>query len=459
MRKVKDFISKNYTTFCLLFITFSFILISYNNKFIFGQDSLTYHLPVARYLAEHNTLPKYVPYDLYHEEMKKPPLLYLLTYPFFKIFGANEVVAEIVPLTLQFIFLSFMWWWLEKEGAKFPIYLITLLISFYVIDLLVWYYQACVVVLFSAISFYFFIKFFDEWKERDLLLLALFSSLSALSKTTGFAILILFAVAYTFYIHKKGRDLKKVTIITLTSLLLISPAIWWYVTHNTLSQVEGYVLSSSYIFRERLGIWIFHPEFVVMLGIVLGFYDKLKPSERVLLFTSLPIILLAIYKGAEPRYISLFSPLTIFLIAKYLSRLPFNRTFLKAVLVLVMTIFILNPLFNFFNPQYGKEVQLHHLRDACSYLTSTYGEDKFVVGDADFGIGWWCRYNFTTLKKYLANTSKYPKPDFVLDCWWDFCSHPLQNYCEKEDLKKMEKVCQNLTLIWSDRANYIYKCG
>lgn len=112
-------------------------------------------------------------------------------------------------------------------------------------------------------------------------------------------------------------------------------------------------------------------------------------------------------------------------------------------------IFSLNGIYALANPQLKELSEIHSMKNACAYLRNELGiKQANVIGDADFGIGWWCKYNFTNFKDYFKR-KPFEKFDFVLDSWWNFSASPVQNYNEYEDIEKINKSC-SLVLVWDD---------
>ena len=449
MRKLDGYALK-YLIFSIVLLI-SFISMAFTNNFIFGQDSLTYHLPVARYLAEHNKLPEYVPYDLYYHKMAKPPLLYILTYPFFKLFGPSEYVAEIIPFLSIIIFLYVMYKWIKEEGISVEIFVFTAFLSFFSLDLMLWYYQGCLVLLFTTLTFYSLHKYFKYDKSNYFYLALAFAFLSAYSKTTG---LIVFGAVVILSLMKKNYN------FILISLVLSLPLLTHYFLTDYGKEQPVKVFQSLMRLNNPLfniGTY-FHPEYWLGFILIVPFV-VLKLMKSYDLKTWIIFILLLIPSitiTVDPRYLSLFSGYAIYISSKHLQYFIKSKRIRTLIFYGILIVILLNSFFNFLNPQFKKDAELHNLKKACLFLNEEYGSDKFVVGDADFGIGWWCRYNFTRFNDYFKYNKTYPVPDFILDSWWDFCNKFQMDECETKYIEYFNKTYE-LKLIWTDGKNRIYK--
>jgi len=445
----------------IFLVVFSLFLITYQNDFITGQDALTYHLPVARYIAEHDKIPDYVPYDLYYQGNAKPPLLYIVTYPFFKIFGINEAVAEIVPFLFLTLWLVFLWFWVKKEGGKFEIFLFILLLSYFTVNLMTWYYQACAVVFFSTVAFYFWKKYAENREWKNLTFFVIFSGLAALSKITGAGLFAISVLYLLFHLVKK-RDIKPIVF----SLPIFLTVLFWYFLRNV--KPPPMQIAAEHVVKGLAGhsyIWVFHLEMVLSISIFSAFFRTVEKSEREIFVFYLPLLLYLLYVSIDPRYPAFLSGFAIFFSAKYLSKIKFRLLTSRILLFGTLLIFLFNGIFTWANPQVKELAEIHSMKKACHYLRHELGiKEANVIGDADFGIGWWCRYNFTTMREYFAKNLRpfeISDTNFIVDSWWNFSASPVQNYSEYEDIEKIKKKC-SLNLIWDDGENRIWKvvkCG
>ena len=262
---------------------------------------------------------------------------------------------------------------------------------------------------FWALSIYFTWRCKKNNKFEDYFLLGLFIGLGILSKYL-FLYLVMGIYLYLFYqfFYEKKKNLNKILITSLISILIISPHIYWLINNNFetiaygLRRAEGIGSFFDHIFfpvtfiLKQIGLLI--PFFIIFFSLTKNFKLKtIKKNEKniFLFFTFLTPILLIIFTstimGVKIRTMWM-TPFYLFIgimfIELYLKKIDFVK--LKKFYVIFIFFFIFSPIFYLYISLTNDFKRTDYPGEEIARLVQNKWDDNFsneikiVVGDEWF---------------------------------------------------------------------------
>lgn len=436
----------------ILFISFFAIfsiLYYHHNNCVTGQDALTFHLPVTRYIAENLKLPEYVPNHVYYYgKMTKPPLLYIIAAPIFILFGISDCVAHIVPFLLTMITLLVLFAWNKKLGGKSEVMFAFLIFSMQFIIYSLWFYQEAPTILFSTLFFYFLYEWYVRNKKIHIYTAIVFASLTALSKISGYA-LVFVSFWLTLFLFVKKRDIKPLLFFTIISA---APVLWWFSNKLTVVSVVRIAGLEFGIPPIQLPFMYVFP-FLLLPFVKAGLITK-KEFKYFFLWITLMIYFFSV--SISSRYLSPFysvplvfsSVLFSKIISKYKTAETFIKTSVMASFVLFLLIMIIQTPFT--------EI---HYKKVVMFAREHYPHVKSIAVDTDFGFGWWADYEvipfMSVTERYNLTMQKFVDMfniTLLYDSWWDYCNVTNGRVCESDWLENV-----SLKLVYDDGKNKLYE--
>ena len=309
-----------------------------------------------------------------------PPLVFIIQFVFFKIFGVSDLAAKL-PFALAGLGSVILFYFLAEKLYNYK----TALLASFILSVLTYHSWASRVGYLEPISLFFvlltFYLFFTGLRHPKVLpLFGLSMGVAFLTKYTTFFIL---PVVVLYLIFKKPKKIFSINFILslLIALLIFSPVLYYnyqiYQTRNHLdlqfSQLFGMDMSdwpgisgggvSGNYFGQFAGIWqeagkmISAPLYVLFMlsAIYLLVNFVINYRRKQYLFLVLAIIFLSVQftlTGGEVRFLSLLTPFIALTLAialysiydKYISQLPekdIKKKFLAGLLGIVLVIEIL----------------------------------------------------------------------------------------------------------------------
>lgn len=183
------------------------------------------------------------------------PLSYFSFWIDYHLFADNYIAMKLVSLSLHIFFIIALYFLLYRISQKFKletdsqiILFICLILSIH-LDSLQWIafiYNRTeqLMIFFYVLSFSFFLRYSDSFKERYLVLSGLFFLLSVLSKQTGLHLPIVFLLylLYEYYFNKNNHFRNKQLIIFFIfsfAIIALSSFLNFFFYHNQLSISES----------------------------------------------------------------------------------------------------------------------------------------------------------------------------------------------------------------------------
>jgi len=356
---------------------------------------------------------KHVLLNIPYFEYYRFPLLWWILIPISYITNFNIFFIKLFLIFIFSLSTVFLYKILEEYDNKYINYI---LILFYSLNglFLIWVSRIYPDVLASSLlifSIYFYIKYFKDNRERNLILYSLFSVLSILSKYEYGLWLI------SSIIFLKNKDKLKTI---LYSLLFLTPYFLYnLILYNNpififIKQAEVVYTYTSY---QPLLLFLFNLSIFssVYLFSLLQNPKKLENyNKSIYLYTILSIIFLAFFvKSKDPRYILMILPSFLILTRIFINKikgLQFPYLFLFSLLNIISMYYGIISLINY-NTNLGN-TYLNYIYEAMDYLNQY--NPKVILTNVD----WPMVAYYTNSQVYIMYNATYliPRiyPQFII---------------------------------------------
>ncbi len=371
-----------------------------------------------------------------------PPLVFLIQHFFFKLFGQN-IIALRLPFALAGLLSIYLIYLIGKKlfGEKIGL-LAAILLS--VCQYHIWIsrigLQESLVILFSLLTFYFFLKSLEDgcyWKW------GICFGLAMLTKYTS-VIIFPILIIYLLIFRRKTFSDKRFWLSLLLIILIFSPVL---VYNLKLYQARGHFdLQLSYLLGQKVSEWQFlpgkilagsfsdrlknlipnlyqgmlWPMFITFIAsFIYGLHVLCKQKDKAILLLILAIfchLILFLATGPEKRFISVIIPFTILLISWFIyhQRKTF-RYLLIIILVGLELFFTVNTLLAYY--PWGQE-------------GITYSNLKIE------SYGW----GYNQLNTYLVQLLKDKKPAVTFTTRYKFLEDIKNQALAKAERKGLESA-------------------